>query len=128
MRMTIDPITRIEGHLRIDCEVENGKVAKSWSSEQMWRGIEVILQGRNARDARIFAQGTCGGLTTLPACTSWSYWRMIHSLEQTLSEPRILLSVALKSSEPEGERGGVSPPVFVVTLRAVSRFDSGGGR
>ena len=55
MRITIDPITRIEGHLRIDCEVENGKVANSWSSGQMWRGIEVILQGRDPRDAWIFA-------------------------------------------------------------------------
>ena len=42
-RITIDPITRIEGHLRIDCEVDNGKVVNAWSSGQMWRGIEVIL-------------------------------------------------------------------------------------
>ena len=38
-RIVIDPITRIEGHLRIECEVENGKVSKAWTSGQMWRGI-----------------------------------------------------------------------------------------
>ncbi|MGE5442549.1 MAG: nickel-dependent hydrogenase large subunit [Bacteroidota bacterium] len=70
MRITIDPITRIEGHLRIDCEVEDGKVAKSWSSGQMWRGIEVILQGRDPRDAWIFAQRICGVCTTVHAIVS----------------------------------------------------------
>ena len=70
MRITVDPITRIEGHLRIDCEVENGKVAKSWSSGQMWRGIEIILQGRDPRDAWIFAQRICGVCTTVHAIVS----------------------------------------------------------
>ena len=50
-RITIDPITRIEGHLRIDVEVDNGKVSKAWSSGQMWRGVELILLGRDPRDA-----------------------------------------------------------------------------
>jgi hydrogenase large subunit len=59
-RITIDPITRIEGHLRIDCEVDGGKVVNAWSSGQMWRGIEVILQGRDPRDAPTFAQRICG--------------------------------------------------------------------
>ena len=55
-RIVIDPITRIEGHLKIECEVNNGKVVNAWSSGQMWRGIEVILQGRDPRDAWIFTQ------------------------------------------------------------------------
>ena len=38
-RITVDPITRIEGHLRIDVEVEGGKVSNSWSSAQAFRGI-----------------------------------------------------------------------------------------
>lgn len=44
-RITIDPITRIEGHLRVDCEIDNGKVVKAWSSGTMWRGMEEILKG-----------------------------------------------------------------------------------
>ena len=69
-RITIDPITRIEGHLRIDCEVENGKVTNAWASGQMWRGIEIILQGRDPRDAWVFAQRICGVCTTVHAITS----------------------------------------------------------
>ncbi len=70
MRITVDPITRIEGHLRIDCEVEDGKVKNSWASGQMWRGIETILQGRDPRDAWIFAQRICGVCTTVHAIVS----------------------------------------------------------
>ncbi len=69
-RITVDPITRIEGHLRVDAEVDNGKITKAWSSGQMWRGIELILQGRDPRDAWIFAQRICGVCTTVHAITS----------------------------------------------------------
>jgi hydrogenase large subunit len=69
-RITIDPITRIEGHLRIDCEIDGGKVTNAWSSGQMWRGIEVILQGRDPRDAPTFTQRLCGVCTTVHALTS----------------------------------------------------------
>jgi hydrogenase large subunit len=63
-------VTRIEGHLRIDVDVENGKVAKAWSSGQMWRGIEQIVQGRDPRDAWVFAQRICGVCTTVHAIVS----------------------------------------------------------
>ena len=69
-RITIDPITRIEGHLRIDAEVDNGKVTKAWSSGQMFRGIETILQGRDPRDAWLFTQRICGVCTTVHALAS----------------------------------------------------------
>ena len=69
-RIVVDPMTRIEGHLRVDCEVDNGKVVKAWSSGQMWRGIELILEGRDPRDAWIFTQRICGVCTTVHAITS----------------------------------------------------------
>jgi len=69
-RITLDPITRIEGHLRIDVEVNNGKVSNAWSSAQMWRGIEVILKGRAPEDAWSFAQRFCGVCTTVHAISS----------------------------------------------------------
>ena len=59
-RVVIDPITRIEGHLRIECEVDGGRVTDAWSSGQMWRGLEVILLGRDPRDAWAFMQRACG--------------------------------------------------------------------
>lgn len=69
-RIQIDPITRIEGHLRIDVEVDQGQVQNAWSSGQMWRGIEIILKGRDPREAWLFAQRICGVCTTVHAIAS----------------------------------------------------------
>ena len=55
-KVVVDPITRIEGHLRIEAQVDGGKVADAWSSSTMFRGIELILKGRDPRDAWLFAQ------------------------------------------------------------------------
>lgn len=69
-RITIDPITRIEGHLRIDAVVEDGRVQKAWASGTMWRGIETIMRGRDPREAWLFAQRFCGVCTTVHAIAS----------------------------------------------------------
>ena len=69
-RVSIDPVTRIEGHLRIDVEVEGGSVQKAWASCTMWRGIETILRGRDAREGWVFAQRFCGVCTTVHAIAS----------------------------------------------------------
>ena len=69
-RITIDPITRIEGHLRIDVEVDNNAVSNAWASCTMWRGIENILRGRDPRDAWLFTQRFCGVCTTVHAMAS----------------------------------------------------------
>ncbi|MEH6627516.1 MAG: nickel-dependent hydrogenase large subunit [Motiliproteus sp.] len=69
-RIVIDPVTRIEGHLRVDVEVDNGKVSKAWASGQAWRGIEKILEGRDPLDAWIFTQRICGVCTTVHAIAS----------------------------------------------------------
>jgi hydrogenase large subunit len=69
-RITVDPITRIEGHLRIDVDVDGGKITKAWSSGQMWRGVELILLGRDPRDAWAITQRICGVCTTVHAITS----------------------------------------------------------
>src|SRR5512141_2385366 len=68
--ITIDPVTRIEGHLRIDVEVDGGAVKNAWSSGTMWRGIETILAGRDPRDAWLFTQRFCGVCTTVHAIAS----------------------------------------------------------
>ncbi len=68
--ITVDPVTRIEGHLRIDVEIDGGVVKKAWSSGQMFRGIERILIGRDPREAWLFTQRFCGVCTTVHAITS----------------------------------------------------------
>jgi len=55
-KIAIDPVTRIEGHLRIEAKVEGGKVVDAWSSSTMFRGIERILLERDPRDAWLMAQ------------------------------------------------------------------------
>ena len=69
-RIVIDPVTRIEGHLRIDVEVDGGRVTQAWASGTMWRGIETILLGRDPREAWAFVQRFCGVCTTVHAMAS----------------------------------------------------------
>ena len=69
-RIVVDPVTRIEGHLRIEAEVEGGSITDAWSSGTMFRGIELILRGRDPREAWIWAQRICGVCTTVHALTS----------------------------------------------------------
>lgn len=69
-KLVVDPITRIEGHLRIEATVENGKISDAWSSSTMFRGVEKILQGRDPRDAWYFTQRFCGVCTTVHSIAS----------------------------------------------------------
>ncbi len=62
-RVVVDPIPRIEGHLRIEVEISNGKVKDAWSSGTLFRGLEIILQGRDPRDAHLITQRSCGVCT-----------------------------------------------------------------
>lgn len=69
-RMVVDPVTRIEGHLRIEAQVDGGKISDAWSAGTMFRGIELILQGRDPREAWIWAQRICGVCTIVHALAS----------------------------------------------------------
>lgn len=69
-KIVVDPITRIEGHLRIEAEVNGGRVTDAWSSSTMFRGIETILKGRDPREAWYFTQRFCGVCTTVHSIAS----------------------------------------------------------
>ncbi len=70
-RIVVDPVTRIEGHLRIEANVdENNVIRNAVSTGTMWRGLEVILKGRDPRDAWAFTQRICGVCTGTHALTS----------------------------------------------------------
>ncbi len=70
-RVVVDPVTRIEGHLRIEAMLnDSGHVGDAMSSGTMWRGLEVILQGRDPRDAWAFCERICGVCTTVHALAS----------------------------------------------------------
>jgi hydrogenase large subunit len=59
-KLVIDPLTRIEGHLRIEAEVSGNEVTDAWASSTMWRGLELIQKGRDPRQAWLMAQRICG--------------------------------------------------------------------
>lgn len=59
-KITIDPVTRIEGHLKIEVEIEDGKVKDAWSSGTMARGFEALLEGKDPRDAPFVTSRFCG--------------------------------------------------------------------
>jgi len=59
-RAVIDPLTRIEGHLRVECEVKDGKVVDAWASGALYRGMETVLLDRSPEDAFYVCQRICG--------------------------------------------------------------------
>lgn len=69
-RIVIDPVTRIEGHLKIEVEISNGVVTDAWSSGTLFRGIETILEGRKPDEAWLLAQRLCGVCTYIQGATS----------------------------------------------------------
>ncbi|MBK1664274.1 hydrogenase 2 large subunit [Rhodospirillum rubrum] len=78
-RVVVDPVTRIEGHLRIELNVDEANVIRNAvSTGTMWRGIELILKGRDPRDAWAFTQRICGVCTGTHALTS------VRAIENTL--------------------------------------------
>jgi len=77
-RIVVDPITRIEGHLRIEAVVENGVITDAFSSGTMVRGLEKILVGRDPRDAWAFTERVCGVCTGIHALAS------VRSVEDAL--------------------------------------------
>jgi hydrogenase large subunit len=77
-RVVVDPVTRIEGHLRIEAVVENGVITDAFSSGTMIRGLEKILIGRDPRDAWAITERVCGVCTTVHALAS------VRSVEDAL--------------------------------------------
>lgn len=80
-RVVVDPITRIEGHLRIEAVIEGGKITDAYSSGTMVRGFEKILKGRDPRDAWAFVERACGVCTTVHALAS------VRTVEDALKIP-----------------------------------------
>jgi len=77
-RIVVDPVTRIEGHLRVEADIQNGKIVDAFSSGTMVRGIEKILRGRDPRDAWAFVGRVCG------VCTSVHSLASVRSVEDAL--------------------------------------------
>jgi len=77
-RVVVDPITRIEGHLRIEAQMDGNNIGQAYSSGTMVRGLELVLQGRDPRDAWAFTQRICGVCTLVHGIAS------VRSVEDAL--------------------------------------------
>ena len=80
-RVVIDPVTRIEGHLRIEALAENGEITEAWSQTTQFKGIEMVMQNRDPRDAWAFAQRICGVCTVVHAIAS------VRAVEDAIGYP-----------------------------------------
>ena len=97
-RVVIDPLTRIEGHLRIELERTGTHITKAWSETTQFRGIETIVQGRDPRDVWAFVQRICGVCTTVHAIAS------IVAVEDAIGsnppeQARLIRDIVLASQE-----------------------------
>jgi Ni,Fe-hydrogenase I large subunit len=69
-RIVVDPITRIEGHLRIEVAADGGRISDAWSSGTMFRGLELVVRDRDPREAWFWLQRICAVCTTVHAMAS----------------------------------------------------------
>ncbi|MBE0477359.1 MAG: nickel-dependent hydrogenase large subunit [Coriobacteriia bacterium] len=89
-KVVIDPVTRIEGHLRVTCQVEDGQVVDAWNHATQFRGFEIIMRDRDPRDAWQFAQRICGVCPTPHAHTSVVATERAMGIERVPDNARII--------------------------------------
>lgn len=80
-RVVIDPVTRIEGHLRIELTTDNNRITEAWSETTQFKGIELVVKDRDPRDAWAFVQRICGVCTVVHAVAS------VAAVEDALAYP-----------------------------------------
>ena len=121
-RIVIDPITRIEGHLRIEIEVKDGAVTDAYSSGTMVRGFEIILKGRDPRDAWAFVERACGVCTTVHAHAS------VYAVEDALGVeiPPNAAAVASTTGLPLVTAGAAGLGAVLSTLSTAAGHGSAG--
>lgn len=99
-KVVIDPITRIEGHLRITCEVENGVVKDAWNTATMFRGFEIFMKGRDPKGIWQFAQRICG------VCPTPHAFNSVRAVETALGMEKVSDSARLVRNMMEAAQLG----------------------
>lgn len=99
-KVVIDPITRIEGHLRITCEVENGVVKDAWNTATMFRGFEIFMKGRDPQGIWQFAQRICG------VCPTPHAFNSVRAVETALGMDKVSDSARLVRNMMEAAQLG----------------------
>ncbi len=92
-RSVIDPVSRIEGHLRIEMEVDNGVVTEAWATGGLFRGMELILEGREPADAAYISQRICGVCPVSHANTSCFAGELAMGIDELPNGARLVRNI-----------------------------------
>ncbi|MHB0915768.1 MAG: nickel-dependent hydrogenase large subunit [Thermoleophilia bacterium] len=111
-KVVIDPITRIEGHLRITCEVENGVVKDAWNTATMFRGFEIFLKGRDPMDIWQYAQRICG------VCPNPHAFNGVKAVETALGVDKVSDNARLIRNMTEASQIGYDHILWFYILNA----------
>lgn len=93
MRSIIDPVSRIEGHLRVEMEVSGGVVTDAWVTGGLFRGMELILEGREPADAAYISQRICGVCPVSHANTSAFAGELAMGIDELPNGARIIRNI-----------------------------------
>ena len=120
-RVVVDPITRIEGHLRIEVNLDDKNVIRNAvSTGTMWRGLEVILKGRDPRDAWAFTERICGVCTGTHALTSV---RAVHPTAWVAANAEIAEGVQIMAGAIVGAQARIGRQCIINTRASVDHED-----
>jgi hydrogenase large subunit len=110
--LVIDPITRIEGHLRITCVVENGKVTDAWNTCTLFRGFEIFMKDRDPRDVWHFAMRICG------VCPTPHGWNGVRASEMAMGVEKMDDNTRLIRNMMEASQIGYDHILWFYVLNA----------
>lgn len=111
-KIVIDPITRIEGHLRITCLVEDGKVKDAWNTSTLFRGFEIFMKGRDPKSIWQFAQRICG------VCPNPHAFNSVRAVETALGMDRMDDNTRLIRNMTEAAQLGYDHILWFYVLNA----------
>ena len=109
----IDPITRIEGHLKVEAEVENGVVKDARSTGTLFRGIELILQGRDPRDAQQIAQRICGVCPTSHSIAAALSLDSAFGIDDKIPDNGRIIRIVGTNGTDVNPTGNLANPLYV---------------
>jgi Ni,Fe-hydrogenase I large subunit len=111
-KVVIDPVTRIEGHLRITCLVEDGKVADAWNTSTLFRGFEIFMKNRDPLSIWYFAERICG------VCPTPHAFNAVQAVERALGMEKMDDNTRLIRNMTEAAQIGYDHILWFYVLNA----------
>ena len=115
-RVVIDPVTRIEGHLRVEMEAGDGVIKNAWTSTTQYRGIEVIACKRDPRDVWAFVERICG------VCTGTHAIAALAAVEDEVARAALAMVIGDDAHQPILAVGGLIGTLTIDQARRLVRI------